>query len=728
MPTEHRCCRGAENWRMALAVSAVAAVLGLAGCSSSNGSGGGAGPAPPPPPPAATGIGPAGGTVTGSNGATMVVPAGALSQTVNLQITEIAASSASVPAGVQPASAIYALTPHGTTFAAPVTVTVPFDASRVPAGRTLQALKTTDTARTQWALLGGTTVSGSNASTQVSAFSDFLLAGAGPPTITTQPVAVSVTAGLSATFTIVADANGGPVLTYQWRRNGVAIAGATGPSYTLGAVAAGDDGARFTVVVGNGVGEVASGEAALAVIPAGPAVIGMAGRWSNDFRCVSSTGDVETGSEIIVVAQSGANVTLTSGPFSATGTIAGDVLTYSGSGPGYTEEGTWTRDGSDDRFAKASTYTNSPAIGGSGTCTGTLQRQAPSGAIAVAAGNNYSLAIRDDGTLWVWGWNIGGELGLGADRIGERVLVPTQVGAESNWRHISAGGHTMALRADGTLWAWGDNFNGLLGDGTTTGRPSPVRIGMDSNWRAISASSHTVALRTDGTLWAWGPNGQGQLGDGTNDQRLIPTQIGIESDWIAIAAGREHTVAVKSDGSLWAWGSNANGQLGDGTTSSRPVPTRIGAANDWTAVAASIRFTLAIRADGTLWAWGENNNGQLGDGTVSQRLVPTRVGADSDWVSVAAGKFNTSLAIKSDGSLWTWGNNGSGQLGNGTTANSTTPLRVGVANNWSAVVAGSGHVVGIQTDGTLWTWGYNLNGELGDGTRTGKLVPTQVPF
>ena len=227
--------------------------------------GGGGSDPPPPPPPPPVGIGPAGGTVTGSNGARIVVPAGALAQTVNLQITEIAAGSANLPAGVQPASAVYALTPHGTTFAVPVTVSVPFDPAQVAAGRTLQALKTSDAALTVWGIVAGTMVSGTTASVQVTSFSNNLMAGIGLPTITTQPASVAVNVGQSATVTVVAAGNGAPLLTYQWQRNGTPIAGATAASYLLTNVTAGDNGARFSVIVGNGVGTVTSAEAVLTV-------------------------------------------------------------------------------------------------------------------------------------------------------------------------------------------------------------------------------------------------------------------------------------------------------------------------------------------------------------------------------------------------------------------------------------------------------------------------------
>src|SRR5437879_37494 len=186
---------------------------------------------------------------------------------------------------------------------------------------------------------------------------------------------------------------------------------------------------------------------------------------------------------------------------------------------------------------------------------------------------------------------------------------------------ISAGDtHTVALKSDGTLWAWGLNAYGQVGDGTTSReRASPVAVGADSNWAAVAAGkgengrAHTVALKTDGTLWAWGHNGFGELGDGTPLSRSSPVQIGSTTNWMVVSTGSNYTVALKSDGTLWTWGFNAFGAvLGDGTIgNSRFAPAQVGTVSNWTTVAAGYDHTLAIRNDGTLWAWGYNSFGQL---------------------------------------------------------------------------------------------------------------------
>jgi hypothetical protein len=182
---------------------------------------------------------------------------------------------------------------------------------------------------------------------------------------------------------------------------------------------------------------------------------------------------------------------------------------------------------------------------------------------------------------------------------------------------VAAGNyHNVAIKSDGTLWAWGRNRSGQLGDGTNDDKYTPTQIGTGNNWAAVAAGSfHTVAVKTDGTLWAWGYNRRGQLGDGTNDDKNTPTQIGTDNDWAAVAVGQNHTLVLKTDGTLWGWGKNEFGQLGDGTNDKKNTPTQVGTGNDWDSVAAGNSHTLALKTDGTLWAWGSNEYGRLGDGT-----------------------------------------------------------------------------------------------------------------
>jgi alpha-tubulin suppressor-like RCC1 family protein len=324
----------------------------------------------------------------------------------------------------------------------------------------------------------------------------------------------------------------------------------------------------------------------------------------------------------------------------------------------------------------------------------------------VAAGAYHMVGIRPDGTLWAWGWNVYGTLGDGTTT---QRNAPVQIG--NGYSSVAAGSqHTAAVQADGTLWAWGDNHSGQLGDGTTTSQLVPKVIG--SGYASVAAgSSHTVAVKADGTLWAWGENLAGQVGDGTTTQRTAPVQIG--SGYASVAAGSSHTVAVKTDGTLWAWGAGVT------TATQRNGPKQIG--SGYASVAAGSDHAIALKADGTLWAWGWNSFGQLGDGTTAQRNAPVQIG--SGYASVAASYQHTS-AVKTDGTLWAWGDNHSGQLGDGTTTQRNSPVLVG--SGFASVTAGSFHTVALKADGTLWAWGRDREGQFGDGTPTQQNAPKQI--
>jgi len=341
----------------------------------------------------------------------------------------------------------------------------------------------------------------------------------------------------------------------------------------------------------------------------------------------------------------------------------------------------------------------------------------------ISAGQNHTIALKTDGSLWAWGDNNYGQLGDGTNTSSS---TPIQIGVETGWLAISAGvDYTIGLKTDGSLWAWGQNGYGRLGDGTNTSRNTPVQIGIETDWAEISADLvHTIALKTDGSLWAWGNNSSGQLGDGTNTNRNTPVQIGVETDWLTISVCFDHTIGLKTDGSLWAWGNNGYGQLGDGTNTSRNTPVQIGIETDWSAISAGTYYTMALKADGSLWAWGQNGSGELGDGTNTDRNTPVQIGIETDWSAISTGWFHT-IALKTDGSLWAWGDNGSGQLGDGTNTNRNTPVQIGVETDWSAI-SGNFSTIALKTNGSLWAWGENGSGQLGDGTNTNRRSPVQI--
>jgi alpha-tubulin suppressor-like RCC1 family protein len=367
--------------------------------------------------------------------------------------------------------------------------------------------------------------------------------------------------------------------------------------------------------------------------------------------------------------------------------------------------------------------------------------------VTAAAGGSHTLVRKADGTLAGFGLNHSGQLGDGTAV--DRVIPTATVDAANLWTSMSAGDfHTLALRSDGSLWGWGLNQNGQIGDKTVLDKLASTQVGTDKKWSVVAAGkAHSIGVKSDGTLWAWGRNFDGQLGDVTGVDKTAPIQVlmapavagsttaatAVAADkiWVAAGAGSNFTVGFKTDNTLYTWGGNERGQLGNGTSVAPAiasnVPTLVAGLKVLSLSVGNLHV-LAIRPDGALFSWGANELGQLGNGKSTDGKVPAQVGTETDWKMVSAGGFH-SLAVKVDGSLWSWGSNSDGQLGVGTTAESFEPKQIGLMRDWVFVSAGKYHSFALKSDGTLWGWGRNYEGQQGNGTMTVKpvLVPTQLP-
>lgn len=388
-------------------------------------------------------------------------------------------------------------------------------------------------------------------------------------------------------------------------------------------------------------------------------------------------------------------------------------------------------------------------------------------------------AIKSDGTLWTWGQNNQGQLGQGNTTA---LSSPVQVGALTTWDVVSCSNqHTTALKTDGTLWSWGYNIYGQLGSGTTTPRSSPVQIGAETSWTKLSTGFgslyFTHAIRSGGSLWAWGYGNQVTAPQVAIPYPTVsqtnyssPVQVSSAITWSEVASGRLHAIALSTGGALYAWGYNTSGQCGVGTLNNPafyvayPVygecggggvtyvfgqyynasfdslgpsnfpnvwddsygscgpgvlgysvtetyfaadvmkwgfssPVQIGSLTTWAKISAGDSYSAAIKTDGTLWTWGSNDYGELGDGTSTSKSSPVQVGALTTWANVSCGEIHT-LAVKTDGTLWAWGVNDLGQLGQGNTTYRSSPVQVGTATNWlstrSAFAAGTNSSIAIR--------------------------------
>jgi alpha-tubulin suppressor-like RCC1 family protein len=324
-----------------------------------------------------------------------------------------------------------------------------------------------------------------------------------------------------------------------------------------------------------------------------------------------------------------------------------------------------------------------------------------------------------------WGANISCEVGDGTNTPRH---VPVQVQGLSGVTALAeSGNHSLAVASDGTVWAWGDEHYGLDGGSILTSC-TPVQVqGLTGVVAVAAGANDSFALRGDGTVWAWGWNGFGQLGNGTNTDSRAPVQVEGLSGVTAIASQGESSLALRSDGTVWAWGANSVGELGNGNTADSATAVEVDGLSGVTAIASNGGESLALASDGTVWAWGYNAFGQLGDGTATNRSTPIHVLGLSGVAAIAAGA-EASYAVLSDGTVWSWGCGCWGDLGNGdvTETGSRTPVQVAGPSHVVAIAAGEYFCLVLDSDGTLWAWGDDTNGELGDGSVTPDGVPLPV--
>jgi alpha-tubulin suppressor-like RCC1 family protein len=394
------------------------------------------------------------------------------------------------------------------------------------------------------------------------------------------------------------------------------------------------------------------------------------------------------------------------------------------------------------------TLTASPSgadvfVGWSGACTGTAPCTvtmsssrsvtatfAPIGTVSIepkiAAGYWHTVAVKSDGSVWTWGNNSDGQLGTG-DYITR--TVPAKVTPIKSVIAVAAGDyHTLALRNDGTVWSWGYNNYGQLGDGTVNvASDTPILVKNLSGIISIAAGAgHSIALRNDGTVWAWGNNIDGQLGNGSTVNSNLPVQVSGLSGMTAISAGWLHSVALRSNGTVWAWGANSDGQLGNNTLiTPQTTPAQVSNLSGVTAIAAGGYHTVSLKSDSTVWTWGKNDNGQLGNGTIFQSSLPVEAMALNGVTAIAAGGAYT-VALKSDFKVWMWGNDSYYTMPFIGSVNSSTPVEmVGISNAYK-IAAGYFHTIIMKSDSSVNACGYNNAGQLGNGTASLSTTPVQV--
>ena len=382
--------------------------------------------------------------------------------------------------------------------------------------------------------------------------------------------------------------------------------------------------------------------------------------------------------------------------------------------------------------------------------------------VSVWGGARGTIVLKSDGTVWTWGANTpGGKLGIG-DATTNRMLVPIEVHGIGNVDYLNSviaimGGetHNLALKSDGTLWSWGYNFVGELGDGTTNSAALPVQVGLGSmppltNVTKLGGRTYfSLAVKSDGTIWGWGMNSSGQMGTGTmTSYEVTPVMVsssqpgGAVNNPVQVSCGYTYGVALSTNGTVWTWGIGIHGELGTGTNTQSLIPAQVPGLSNVIAVSSGWKHTLALASDGVVWTWGLNSHGELGDGTSNNAFSPVQAVNLSNIVAVSGGDYN-SIALRADGTVWKWGLNDVGELGIGATdgtapgvANDSVvhafPVQVTLdrfGNGFSNVVMVANrdyHNIAVKADGSVWMWGANDQGQCGDGTTNDIYRPSPV--
>ncbi len=356
---------------------------------------------------------------------------------------------------------------------------------------------------------------------------------------------------------------------------------------------------------------------------------------------------------------------------------------------------------------------------------------------SVAVSPYYSVCgIKSDSSLWCWGKNNFGQLGDGttADK-----NVPTVV--TGTWKSISiTGEHSCGIKSDNTLWCWGNNQYGRLGDGTATNRSSPVNISVGLTWEKVYAAGYnTCGIRSGGTLVCWGDGPYSENGNNVYADQYSPVGVNGGGTWKDVSLTGGHVCAIKSDDTVWCWGDDGYGQVGNNAAlAGQPIPTAISTGGAWSQIQtfwgwwtslsgsnAEGSHSCALKSDGTIWCWGRNNYGQLGNNTTSNKAIPTTLNGGGTWSKMSTMSTHA-CGIKSDSTLWCWGKNAAGEVGDATTVTKTVPTAIGT-DSWTSVVVGpANHTCAIQSDNSLWCWGENTNGQVGDGTTANKTSPVKI--